>query len=124
MTAARTLKDNSPKARTEYLLHEWGRWARDHVGAEDYGTDPVQVLISPSTLGYAISDDQAMAINKALRELKPYCLETYEILHSYYKDKTSIIVIADNRNQDRRKTSAIIDGGVNWVAVFLIDCVN
>lgn len=114
---------NTRFADTHAKLEQWGKWQKEGFGRIGYrrtssGFD--QVSASRGT-GYAITDDEAMAVDSQVAHLKKKDPEMGGMIESYFCYGMNLATAADYHKMGRHKASMLLNGGVAWVDARLFD---
>lgn len=105
---------------TEYLLEQWGWWRMDGMGVPGY-TSPTlalmrQALPQPSSSkSYSITDDWALAIDKAVARLTHRDQQMGDILWLYYGAKWPMVRVGKFYGISEGKARELARSGVAWV---------
>lgn len=114
----RTYADK-PLGDTEYLLEQWGWWRMDGMGVPRY-VSPLLALMRdnvqmPSTAGYVITDDQALAVDSAVAKLTQRNGQMGMFLWLYFGAKWTMVRVGESAGISERSARELIKSGVGWV---------
>ncbi|WP_339466236.1 antiterminator Q family protein [Pseudomonas lurida] len=112
-----------PLGDTEYLLEQWGLWRMDGLGVPGY-TSPTLALMRQampqpsSSKSYCITDEWALAIDKAVAKLTQRDQQMGDIIWLYYGAKWPMVRVGKQYGISEGKTRELTRAGSAW-----IDCV-
>ncbi|WP_434728586.1 antiterminator Q family protein [Pseudomonas soli] len=112
-----------PLGETEFLLEQWGWWRLDGVGIPQYAS-PTLVLMKqamPVCSGkgsYCITDEVALAVDRAVAKLCVRDQQMGDILWLYYGAKWPMARVGKFYGVSEGKARELARAGVAW-----IDCV-
>jgi hypothetical protein len=116
-----------PLGDTEYLLEQWGWWRMDGMGIPSYTSPALTVMrdVMPcSTKTYAITDDVALAVDRAVARLSSRDKQMGDILWLYYGAKWPMIKVGKYFKLSEGKTRELARAASAWVDCALTSYLN
>lgn len=102
----------------ECMLVQWGRWMQDKsdITRLDYKrSDAIQHLRGGGLSLPRISDQAAMVIHSAMKDLERCHRETWQCVDLYYRYRLSCVGVADKLGMDRKEVSKKVEAGKFWI---------
>lgn len=102
---------------TEWLLINWGRWAYSNRGLQLYypGIEPTERMRGGGIPTPHIEDDEAMAVDFAVSQLKPIRPAEYDAVVLHYLAGWSYRQIARSKKKHHRDVSDMVHSGKMWI---------
>ena len=109
-----------PLGDTEYLLEQWGWWRMDGAGVPSCAS-PTFALMRQAmpqmsvSKNYCITDDWAMAIDKAVAKLAHRDQQMGDIIWLYYGAKWPMNRVGKHYGVSEGKTRELARAGAAWI---------
>ena len=109
-----------PLGDTEYLLEQWGWWRMDGIGLPSY-ISPTFALMrqamakNASSRTYCITDDWALAIDKAVAKLAHRDQQMGDIIWLYYGAKWAMVKVGKSYGISEGKARELARAGAAWI---------
>ena len=109
-----------PLGETEYLLEQWGWWRMDGAGVPSCAS-PTFALMRQAmpqmsvSKNYCITDDWAMAIDKAVAKLAHRDQQMGDIIWLYYGAKWPMNRVGKHYGVSEGKTRELARAGAAWI---------
>jgi hypothetical protein len=115
-----------PLGDTEYLLEQWGWWRMDGTGVPSYISPTLALMRQAlpqvtSSKSYCITDDLALAIDKAVAKLTHRDQQMGDIIWLYYGKKWAMVKVGKQYGISEGKARELARAGAAWVDCVLSD---
>lgn len=115
-----------PLGDTEYLLEQWGWWRMDGAGVPSYISPTLALMRQAlpqvtSSKSYCITDDLALAIDKAVAKLTHRDQQMGDIIWLYYGKKWAMVKVGKQYGISEGKARELARAGAAWVDCVLSD---
>lgn len=103
------------------LLNEWGRWIWQGAGVPGYGVSPIYALMRDnveqpeSRMPAAITDDEAMIVDRAIASLWRHHPKTADCVRVYYATGKTMQQVGALFGEPRLKVRERLIAGVNYI---------
>ncbi|WP_223528360.1 antiterminator Q family protein [Pseudomonas sp. A-RE-23] len=109
----------------EELLTQWGRWVWQGAGVPGYGISPLYALMRDNveqvtrSLPAAISDDEALMVDRAVASLWKRYPKTADCVRFYYCTGMTMQSVGNGLGLSRLKVRELIIAGNNYIQACL-----
>ena len=105
---------------TEWLLINWGKWAKDNNGLGYPSIEPYERMRASQSAGPQITDDEAMVIDRAVAELIAAKPREGDALARYYLYRPTYRELGRQLRKHHAVVAQWVDSGRSWVDGWIV----